>query len=772
MMPLDEQSRDLVIRTVLGEAANEPDEGMRGVAAVIRNRLQSGRFGKSASDVVLARHQFEPWSTESGRRRMSSYAAESPAYKRAAAAVDAAFAGDDPTGGATHFFAPKAQAALGRDVPKWAQGEPVRIGGHDFFAPEGRVKMASAEVSDPEILARFQQSQAVEVTDPEVLARFRGQAGGTPPAETKTSPLDAALSPITTYPETYSAMRRESEEQMSRGVDQLKNAATNYAPGDLVKGIGNVAMGGLGFIGSPINAAYRTTVGKPIEDNFGVPKEVTEFAAALATPGLGLTRAGALQSVSRNAPNITIRPTPMSAGDEAVNAAHNLSKTTGVDVTIPRAVASDSIVANQAGRTVANVPIAGALLRKAGQATTESLDEAATIVRGEYGLGDMASAGAAARSGIEDAVKSGPFKQKVTQLYDAVDSLVNPVVTAPMPNTRIARDGIAARHKNAGLPESRAADGLEEALNRPGLNYEGIKDLRTYYGEMIDGNIPIPQGMTDKEVRHIYGALSKDMRLIIAKAGGPSGLAAFEKANREAERWARVRETIMPLLKVKNDEGIISRIQAAASSSSRADIKLLGRVRGAVGAQKWDEISSAILETMLHPPGGAYGQSAVPASFDKFVTAYSKLSDQGKQMLFRSTNHTPHADAIDDIMTIASRVKSHNQYANPSGTGQSVMTGASIAGAAVDPFTTFGTLVGANVVARVLAKPATARSMAAWSRAYKRYALKQTPANQRGYENASRLFAASVGTELSRSDVIPTLTRQLQGAMPGRAEEE
>jgi len=39
------------------------------------------------------------------------------------------------TNGATHFFAPAAQASLGRSVPSWASGDPTAsIGGHQFYA--------------------------------------------------------------------------------------------------------------------------------------------------------------------------------------------------------------------------------------------------------------------------------------------------------------------------------------------------------------------------------------------------------------------------------------------------------------------------------------------------------------------------------------------------------------------------------------------------------------------------------------------------------------
>lgn len=141
-LDLDPRSRDLAVRTILGEAGREPDDGQAAVAAVMLNRLKSGKYGKSLSDVVLAPNQFEPWSRPDARQRMLSVAPDSPEYQRASAALDRALSGDDPTQGATHFFAPVAQAALGRQAPSWAQGEPTVIGRHNFYAPEGRVAAA------------------------------------------------------------------------------------------------------------------------------------------------------------------------------------------------------------------------------------------------------------------------------------------------------------------------------------------------------------------------------------------------------------------------------------------------------------------------------------------------------------------------------------------------------------------------------------------------------------------------------------------------------
>jgi len=132
--PLDPPSggeRDAVIRTMLSEAGNQGPTGLNAVGSVIRNRSVGGDV--SPTEVVTAKNQFEPWNTAGGRAKMASYDPNSPAYQAAARGLDAAYFGNDPTNGATHFYSPKAQAALGRAPPRWDDGTGVDINGHRFF---------------------------------------------------------------------------------------------------------------------------------------------------------------------------------------------------------------------------------------------------------------------------------------------------------------------------------------------------------------------------------------------------------------------------------------------------------------------------------------------------------------------------------------------------------------------------------------------------------------------------------------------------------------
>lgn len=137
---MDAKNEDMIVRTVMGEAGDQSDTGKAALAHVILNRVRSGQYGDTASQVVTAPGQFEPWQTRS--KELSSYSPKSKDYQTTKAIVDDVVSGktEDPTGGATHFYSPSAQRALGRNPPDWSRSTPTaQIGGHNFYAPNGPV---------------------------------------------------------------------------------------------------------------------------------------------------------------------------------------------------------------------------------------------------------------------------------------------------------------------------------------------------------------------------------------------------------------------------------------------------------------------------------------------------------------------------------------------------------------------------------------------------------------------------------------------------------
>jgi len=159
-VPLSDRELDLMARTIYGEASGKNPRGQAAVGHVILNRTAAEGYPGDVAGVVLQRSQFEPWSTRAAE--LMSLPRNSQAYRDARQTAEDVAAGlvPDFTGGATHFVAPVAQRQLGRQMPKWAQGEPLaNEGGHLFYAPHGRVQRAPVIApAEPGMPATFEET--------------------------------------------------------------------------------------------------------------------------------------------------------------------------------------------------------------------------------------------------------------------------------------------------------------------------------------------------------------------------------------------------------------------------------------------------------------------------------------------------------------------------------------------------------------------------------------------------------------------------------------
>ena len=195
LTPVD---RDALIRTTLGEAGTDPIS-QPGVASTVLNRMRAS--GQSAIQTVLAPHQFEAWSARP--KELLGYSADSADYQRVGKMVDDLASGaiPDPVNGATNYYAPAAQAALGRAPPAWDDGSGIDLGKHRFF---GGTKTAAAAPTN--FLTDF------------ALASPTGEQSAPPSSQVSPSPSPAA--------DTGEGVSFATPEQMAA----LKAAAPTTAP--------------------------------------------------------------------------------------------------------------------------------------------------------------------------------------------------------------------------------------------------------------------------------------------------------------------------------------------------------------------------------------------------------------------------------------------------------------------------------------------------------------------------------------------------------------
>lgn len=488
------------------------------------------------------------------------------------------------------------------------------------------------------------------------------------------------------------------------------------------------------------------------------------IAAAGRLLQTGLASGAPVSRVSSIAPAVEAVAPELRPGQQVVAAADRLS-TTGAPVSVPRAVASDNMAVQQAGAAASNVPFAGTPLVKAAENTINQLGNKADEVAQGYGGGaSVAQTGDTARGAIKDWI-TGESAANASKLYGEVDEFINPSVKTPLNATRDVVADIATKRSAAGLSSGKATDAVLEAVQRSeGLTYEGVKTLRTSIGETLKGGI-LPEGVSGSELEKIYGALSKDLATSVQAAGGPKASSAFERANQYYRLISDRRESLAKIIGADGNapaETVFSRLESMAGSTSRADISKLAQVRKTVGASDWNELASTIVSRLGRDIEGNFTPQ-------RFITAYGKLSPAGKDLLFKSGGKSELANHLDDIAKVASRFKMLQKFANPSGTARAGFGGLIGTGAFIEPLSTLTTVLGGHAVARALARPAAAASIAKWSRANEALVRAPNAAKVAAINSASRNLINTVGAkDLTPADFL----KALQGPVPGRAQDE
>lgn len=141
-MPVNDKDRDILARTLWGEARGESLAGQIAVAWTIRNRVEmdlhnDGKpdwWGEGYASVCQKPYQFSCWNRNDPNYVYLSGAKPIPfrEFAQAQIAADQVLAGKvpDPTGGATHYYATTMPKA-----PDWAAKakQTLKLGHHFFF---------------------------------------------------------------------------------------------------------------------------------------------------------------------------------------------------------------------------------------------------------------------------------------------------------------------------------------------------------------------------------------------------------------------------------------------------------------------------------------------------------------------------------------------------------------------------------------------------------------------------------------------------------------
>jgi hypothetical protein len=212
---------DTLVRTIYGEAGNEPVDGQRAVAAVIMNRAR--KTGLPLSSVATSPGQFESWDVPASRARINALKTTDPKYQEILKNIMPIYNGtaDDPTGGADHFYSPKAQAQLGRNPPKWDDGSGQNIGNHRFFKK-------GAGTADDDFMAVATSSGSAANSDGDF---YKAAGTSVPTYKAGESPFDqlhASAAPVSDETQSGLSDLITNAAKVGRSATSIRSDVNNY----------------------------------------------------------------------------------------------------------------------------------------------------------------------------------------------------------------------------------------------------------------------------------------------------------------------------------------------------------------------------------------------------------------------------------------------------------------------------------------------------------------------------------------------------------------
>lgn len=277
------------------------------------------------------------------------------------------------------------------------------------------------------------------------------------------------------------------------------------------RGLGQTGVGALDVF-PPTGAALAFDESKRAAESGHLGEAAIKALGAIPAPASKLLAQG-VQAAARST-----TPQALTAAQEVAEAATRQS------IDLPRAANVDpaTLTGNMVQRTAGalkEIPVVGSPLatqaRKAGDQITE---RAAQVSESFAPTTSQQTAGATAKEGMTDwaRVESSQVSKK---LYDKVDTFMPNAAWRPLSSTKQVVDDIRASMLQSGSPvNQRALDFVEEALAKPqGLNYQGLKQLRTDVGHLLDGTIMPEAGTPIPALKRIYGGLTEDLKATIGQ---------------------------------------------------------------------------------------------------------------------------------------------------------------------------------------------------------------------------------------------------------------
>lgn len=549
-----------------------------------------------------------------------------------------------------------------------------------------------AEVTDPALLEQL--NSPTEVTDPKLLAALNGE---TPhPSQQQPEAFTLNMLPLRFDPANDAGF-----------VAAARNAAIlGPTPAALVSFLRGRGLGLAvpKMIIDVLQANDRGIAGAYAEGEEG-QRQRTQDGLAVAGSMIGMPPGvGAAAKAIPAAAGAMSDAAPAAVGVGSREAALQAAERIGVDV--PRAAAG-GYVERATGAALRDLPVVGDPLVKASEKALGQLEGAANKVADDLGGSSALSAGYAAKDSIVDWV-TNVSKAEADEIYRPARELIGDT-TAPLTNTQQAVDQLTRQAAEIGQQPPTVVNYLNPAIARGPLTFEQMQTLRTQIGDRISGSIVPEPGTNKTALKVAYKALTDDIDALAAQSGDKAKLAWQQANDTFRTQIAAKRDRLTKIVGLEgeaNPELVAQRLTEMAGAKRGADIERLRAARETMSNEAWGELGSSVVANL--------GRSKDGFSLGRFRTDYAKLSDDGKALLFGPE----HRQALDDIATVSKQFEQLDRLANHSRTAVSgSIFGAGYA-AITSPLQVLASALGGRALSTILARPATARAVANYAKAW------------------------------------------------------
>lgn len=478
----------------------------------------------------------------------------------------------------------------------------------------------------------------------------------------------------------------------------------------------------LALFGNPVSAATRAG-----EGIFGVP--ITPPAAAI--------------------------PAATTAADTAAN----------LGAPLPKGLASPNPAIQAVTQAARALPLVGAKIDKAASNTVNAAGEAvnnlATDLSG--GVTDRASAGAILRPSLQGVIDNN--NGKIGESFNSLRGMLDQSEPTELPQTSAVLKDILKQRVSAGQVNPQA--GLEDIANltKSGSTFDGLQRARSDIGNQIKFGQANP-GFNGGDLKRIYGAMSGDMDTVVRNSAA-SGVdaeqasAALKQANATAAPLIEQNGKLQRLTSAGNTNENVAGQLVNALQNKKGNVQLLAQLKNSMPPEDFNNISGVALSELGH------NTATNKFSLNQFATNWNSLGPQAKNVMF-----TPqHQKFLDDVANLGFHLKNAEQYANRSqtalGTGLrgAVTTGAGALGMLAYQGNIMPTIEAALAagggygLATLLSRPATAATVARWSRAALAY-------------DSTPTVATRATLKVANDNVAKALNLPTTGAMPAAANQQ